>query len=123
MTSQITNPLNLDIIDATGQGDRDDDRVNEIVASMEAHGWQGAPLVVLADYARAYTGTHRLAAAERAVLDEVPAVDLADLFEACGLDLWQVCDENRLSVLDDRPEVLSHLPSHVLVAYALDDIV
>lgn len=43
--------------------------------------------MVLPDYARAYSGTHRLAAAEIAELDTVPAVDLTALFEACGLDL------------------------------------
>jgi len=120
------NPLNLNIIDATGyvtgQYDRDAGHVNEIAASMETHGWHGAPLVVLSDYARAYTGTHRLAAAEQAGLDEVPAVELADLFEACDLDLWEICETEGLSILEDRPEILAHLPQDVRAAYGLDDI-
>lgn len=126
MQMTASNPLNLDMIDAsgftTGQYDRDDDHVTEIAASMEAHGWQGSPLVVLSDYARAYTGTHRLAAAEQAGLDEVPAVELADLFEACDLDLWEICNEEGLSVLEDRPEILTHLPADIRTAYGLDDI-
>ncbi|KOX10115.1 ParB N-terminal domain-containing protein [Nocardiopsis sp. NRRL B-16309] len=120
------NPLNLDIIDATGfatgQPDRDAGHVNEIAASMETHGWHGAPLVVLSDYARAYTGTHRLAAAEQADLDYVPAVELADIFEACDLDLLQICEDEDLSILEDRPEVLRHLPDDIRAAYGLDDI-
>lgn len=120
------NPLGIETTDATGyttgQPDIDPDHVTEIAASMREHGWQGPPLVVLTDYARAYTGTHRLAAAEAAGLAEVPAVDLADLFDACGLDLWEVCDEQGLSVLMDREQVLAHLPYETLEAYGLDDI-
>lgn len=126
MQTTTGNPLNLDTIDATGyttgQYDLDTNYVNEIAASMESHGWQGAPLVVLSDYARAYTGTHRLAAAEQADLDEVPAVELADLFEACDLDLWEICETEGLSVLEDRPQVLEHLPADIRAAYGLDDI-
>ena len=122
----IINPLGLDVIDATGyitaQDDRDEDRVTEIADSMRANGWQGAPLVVLPDYARAYSGTHRLAAAEQADLDEVPAVDLAALFAACDLDLAGICDTEDLGLLSDRPEILAHLPADVLAVYGLDDI-
>ncbi|MEU0236727.1 ParB N-terminal domain-containing protein [Nocardiopsis sp. NPDC006198] len=123
---QTLNPLGLDTIDATGyitgQHDLDADHVNEIAASMETDGWQGAPLVVLGDYARAYTGTHRLAAAEQAGLDEVPAVELADLFQACNLDLWEICDGQGLSVLEDRPQIVELLPADVRSAYGLEDL-
>lgn len=120
------NPLGLKLIDATGyttaQGDWDTDLVDEIAASMRADGWTGAPLVVLPDYARAYSGTHRLAAAEQAGLDEVPAVTLADVFEAHGLDLDEIAAAEGLSVLDDREQILAHLPADTLAAYGLDDI-
>lgn len=126
MQTTAGNPLNLDTIDATdyttGQYDLDTSHVNEIAASMETYGWHGAPLVVLSDYARACTGTHRLAAAEQADLDEVPAVELTDLFEACDLDLWEICETEGLSVLNDRPQVLEHLPTDIRAAYGLDDI-
>lgn len=125
-TQGIHNPLNLDLIDAagyvTGQYDLDDDHVTEIADSMRVDGWQGAPLVVLPDYARAYSGTHRLAAATEAELDEIPAVSLSSIFEAHGLDLDEVAADNGLSVLDDRAEVLAHLPQSTLDAYGLDDI-
>lgn len=120
------NPLGLDTIDATGyttgQPDTDPDHVDQLTASMREHGWHGAPLVVLSDYARAYTGTHRLEAAEQAGLDQVPAVDLEDLFDACDLDLWEICDTEGLSALMDRAEILAHLPADVLNSYDLDDI-
>lgn len=125
-TQGIANPLNLDLIDATGyvtgQLDLDEQHVTEIATNMRAHGWQGAPLVVLPDYARAYSGTHRLAAAEAAELTEVPAVTLAAVFEAHGLDLDEVATEGGLSLLYDRAEILAHLPDETLVAYGLDDI-
>lgn len=124
--SGVVNPLNLAIIDAsgydTGQGYLDGDHVAEITASMAADGWRGAPLVVLSDYARAYTGTHRLAAAQAAGLERVPAVELADVFAACGLDLWEACEEGGLSVLMDREQVIAHLPADVAAAYGLDDV-
>lgn len=125
-TTGIHNPLNLNLIDATGyitgQPDLDQQHVDNITNNMRAHGWQGAPLVVLPDYARAYSGTHRIAAAEAAELDEIPAVTLADLFEAAGLDLNTITDENDLSILNDRAEILDHLPDGIRAAYGLDDI-
>lgn len=125
-TQGIHNPLGLDLIDATGyttgQYDLDDQHVTEIADSMRNNGWQGAPLVVLPDYARAYSGTHRLAAATEAELDEVPAVTLVSIFEAVGLDLDEIAAADGLSVLDDRAEILAHLPEATLAAYGLDDI-
>lgn len=122
----ILNPLRLPLIDATGyttaQGDWDPDLVSEIAVSMRTDGWQGAPLVVLPDYARAYSGTHRLAAADQAELDEIPAVTLTDLFEAHGLDLDETAAAEGLSVLDCREQILAHLPADILAAYGLDDI-
>lgn len=126
-TERITNPLGLDIIDATGYGTgqdyHDPANVAAIADNMARNGWQGPPLVVLPDYARSYTGTHRLLAAAQVELDEVPAVDLADLFTACGLDLDAILDDEDLSILDHRVEILRHLPADVLAAYTLDDII
>ena len=125
---ELTNPLNLTIIDATGYttgGNWDfyeQDHIDEIADSMRRHGWQGAPLVVLPDYAVSYTGTHRLRAAQAAELDEVPAVDLAELFTACGLDLTEICDEYDLGLLSDRMEIVDHLPEDVRITYTLNDI-
>lgn len=124
-TDALTNPLNLPIIDAagyeTGQGYDDAENVAEIAASMSENGWVGAPLVVLPDYARSYTGSHRLKAASLTGT-QVPGVDLTDMFEACGLDLWQIVADEDLDILHDRAAVLAHLPADVLAAYTLDDI-
>lgn len=125
---ELTNPLNLKTFDAadyTTGGNwefYEQAHVNEIADSMRHNGWQGAPLVALPDYAVSYTGTHRLRAAQAAGLNEVPAVDLADLFTACGLDLNEICDEHDLGLLSDRAEIVDHLPEDVRVAYTLNDI-
>ncbi|MFI5987325.1 hypothetical protein ACIBEA_41450 [Streptomyces sp. NPDC051555] len=125
-TAMVLNPLNLPLIDvagfATGQNYTDPDHVAALTASMAARGWQGPPLVVLPDYARSYSGTHRLAAAEAAELDMVPGVDLAALFEAVGLDLDEICEDEDLGLLSDRAAILDHLPADTRAAYGVDDI-
>lgn len=127
-TERITNPLGLDLADAAGYTTGgnwpfyDQGHVNEIAADMREHGWRGAPLVVLPDYALSYTGTHRLRAAQAAELDTVPAVQLHDLFEACGLDLDALCDEHDLGLTSDRHQIVNLLPADIAAAYCLDDI-
>ncbi|MEV8544390.1 ParB N-terminal domain-containing protein [Streptomyces sp. NPDC051572] len=127
MVQGIHNPLALDIIDAsgylTGQETWDDDHVAAIADSMRRHGWQGAPLVILPEWAISYSGTHRLLAAEAAGLEQVPAVSLEDLFEACGLDLEAIVAADDLMVTTHRPEILGHLPDDIRAAYTLDDII
>ncbi|MEU9413068.1 ParB/RepB/Spo0J family partition protein [Streptomyces sp. NPDC048281] len=122
----IVNPLGLDLVDATGfttdQGHFDPDLVEGFAWSMRVYGWQGAPLVVLPEYTRAYTGTHRLAAAKASELTEIPAVDLADVFAAHGLDMYALAAEEGLSILEDRAALLAHLPADTLAAYGLEDI-
>lgn len=119
-----TNPLGLDLInDVTGYATphdvTDEDKAEEIAADMAEHGWRGAPLVVLRDYARTLTGVHRLAAAEQAGVP-VPGVNAEELFEACGIDLW----ERREEIDGDLDEVLrvlvAELPEDVRDAYGLD---
>lgn len=125
-TQGITNPLGLDLADATGyttgQDYYDADRVTEIATDMAHNGWHGAPLVVIPDYAVSYSGTHRLRAAKEAELEEVPAVSLHDLFAACGLDLDQITADEDLSLVADRVEILLHLPDDIRETYAIDDI-
>lgn len=69
-----------------------------------------------------YTGTHRLRAAESAELETVPAVNLADIFTACELDLTEICDEHDLGMLSDRAEIITYLPEDIRIAYTLNDI-
>lgn len=65
---------------------REAEKLAVLVASMQATGWTGRPLLVIAldGYHQALTGSHRLAAAEAAGLVTVPCIvvemtdDLAD---------------------------------------------
>jgi ParB-like chromosome segregation protein Spo0J len=94
----LHNPLGLDPIDTTGYAPlhevRDDDHRDTIAADMRKHGWNGAPLVVLPDYALSLTGVHRRAAAELAELEEIPGVSLEDIFDACGLDMGELINDS-----------------------------
>lgn len=81
----------------------DSTKVEQIAASLERDGWQGRSVLVLqvADYYQALTGTHRLAAAQAAGLEDVPCVEVdAEAFYGAGYepnDLWD--DDVRLSIL------------------------
>src|SRR5690606_3335380 len=118
------NPLDLDLIhDVTGFApahDVDDpDKVEKLAADMGANGWQGAPLVVLRDYAQAVTGVHRLAAAEQAGI-AVPGVDMEELLEACDLDLWATCEEQGGEMWRALVVLADEIPAEVRDAYGLD---
>lgn len=67
---------------------RDRAKLATIVADMEARGWQGRPLLLVAcaEGWQAVTGSHRLAAAQEAGLATVPALCI----EPCDLsfDAW-----------------------------------
>lgn len=128
-TATVLNPLNVEVIDTTGYAPlhevRDENHRNALAADMRIRGWRGAPLVVLPDYALSLTGVHRRAAAELAELDEIPGVSLEAIFEACGLDLWDVIhsDEeylNAASYWDFSRMVEDKLPADVIEAYGLD---
>jgi hypothetical protein len=66
----------------------------DLAASIEDRGWQGAPLVVDGD--QLLTGTHRYAACQVLGLldDEIPTVEIAEVFAAAGLDLEAELAEN-----------------------------
>lgn len=67
---------------------RDEDKLSALVASMRRTGWTGRPLLVVAeggDYFQAWTGSHRIAAANAlgiavpcVVMETVSAEDHAD---------------------------------------------
>jgi hypothetical protein len=119
----MSNPLDLPVFDVTGYAPRhevtDPGKADALAADMKVHGWQGAPLIVLRDYARALTGVHRLAAAEVAELTEVPGVDAEELLAACGIDLWERRED--YGDLDDALEaLLAEVPAKIRDAYGLD---
>jgi ParB-like chromosome segregation protein Spo0J len=122
--SSDANPLGLTVIDdVTGfvpaHAVTDPAKADKLAADMDAHGWQGAPIVVHRDYAQALTGVHRLAAADRAGI-AVPGVDIEELLEACGLDLWAVREEQGGELEDAIRVLIDQLPTHVRDAYGLD---
>ena len=55
----------------------DEGKLNDLIASMSANGWQGAPLV--ADGDQLVTGAHRWVAA-REVEINAPVVDIRDIY-------------------------------------------
>ena len=120
----LTNPLNLDIHDATNYAPRHDvydpTKRDHIAADMTTNGWHGAPIVADTDTARAITGSHRISAANRAGV-AIPAVDLTDLARACGIDPWEYIADNGYSDLEDAlPHLCAELPADVRDAYGLD---
>lgn len=85
---------------------------------MAVRGWQGPPVVGRVDLAQAYTGIHRLAAAERAGVP-VPVVDVFELADAVKVDLIALVEE--CGALDlAMPSFCAAVPDDVREAYGLD---
>jgi len=119
-----TNPLNLPIHDGTQYAPRhevyDPAKRDRLAADMATRGWADAPIVADVEAARAITGSHRIAAA-RITGTEVPAVDLAELCKACGIDLWEFVTDGGYADLEDAlPHLCAALPVGVAEAYGLD---
>lgn len=90
-------------------GIRDAAKLDELVASMAANGWVGAPIVTDGEY-EALTGSHRIVAAER-VNDrwemgeavqhiDVPTIDIREVWTEAGMTesideylTYDYCDE------------------------------
>lgn len=102
---------------------RDETKLADLIESMQANGWLGAPIVVI-DGHIAITGSHRLAAAEFVGLD-VPTVDLDELLAAHGTSLADLDEEYGTLPGDElHYEVVTrldyHLPADVVDHYGLD---
>ena len=100
----------------------DPDKVKALVASIEANGWQGPPLVRDGEYL--ITGTHRYAAAqELGMMDhEIPTIELAQLFEDAGLDIDELHAEYDHPTIDDPlfDHFLGELPQDILDKYGIE---
>lgn len=123
---QITNPLGLPVIDdVTGFAALHEvtapEQVGQLAADMADCGWRGAPLVVRRDHALLVTGVHRQAAAQHAGI-AVPGVDLEELLDACGIDLWARDEElGGLGWDLTLVELINNeIPGDVVEAYGLD---
>lgn len=128
-TEALVNPLEVAIIDSAGYAPlhavHDEAHRDALADDMRLHGWRGAPLVVLACYVISLTGVHRRAAAEAAGLEEIPGVDLEEIFEAHGLDLWELIGDNdeystASAYYDFSLVVAENLPADVIEAYGFD---
>jgi len=68
---------------------RDQDKFEKLTADMEENGWKGRPLLVIGCEGgyRALTGSHRLSAARKAGLEEVPVawVECGNMFDDCNI--------------------------------------
>jgi len=88
----------------------DQSKVDVIAASMRESGWQGRPLlvVVYGDGWRALTGTHRLAGAKAAGIDQVPVLAIVD--SDLTAEQWETDDPTTFGGDDyDRADMLAGL--------------
>lgn len=93
---------------------RDETKLAALVASMQADGWVGAPLV--ADNDQLLTGSHRWVAAEMAGI-EAPVIDIRELIED-----WDVLiDETGLTNYQVAiTEAVRDLPAAIITEYGID---
>jgi len=124
-TDGITSPLGLTVwterpygLTPYNEANRADD-LAAITASMEACGWQGAPLVVddrgLESGGQLLTGSHRHAAACALGID-VPLASVTEIAEIAGLDLADYdCDGGT-----EWEQFFSALPAEILAATGFD---
>lgn len=105
----------------------DEAKLADLVESMAANGWVGAPVVVITTEdgdPQAITGSHRIAAAREVGID-VPTVDVADLLAAHGRDLAGLVAEFEAAGFDLPwygvvARLSELLPADVLGYYGLD---
>jgi hypothetical protein len=102
---------------------RDEAKVSELAASIAAAGWQGAPLV--ADGEQLLTGTHRYAAAKLVGLadDEIPTLDVRDLFASVDLDFdatWTEAEDIYGDWYQAMVYALGQLPTTTRDEYGID---
>lgn len=94
----------------------DEAKVEALMESMAASGWQGRPVVV--EGTQALTGAHRLAAWRRLHEDHngVPTVSVADVFAAADLDWTEAMEDAGYDVAD----AMARLPDAVRDEYGID---
>lgn len=83
---------------------RNQEKFEKLTADMEEHGWNGRPLLVIdckGEY-RALTGSHRLSAARKAGLEEVPVacVEHGTMFDDCNITTDDLKTRNLKNPMD-----------------------
>lgn len=96
----------------------DPGKVEDLIASMREHGWQGPP-IVSEGQENAWTGVHRITAAARlwnqeGVEVEVPHIDIGDLCDAYGLDWEVLVDQAEGDEYEAAVTLKSRLPVEVV---------
>lgn len=97
-------------------------RVEELVNSIRANGWQGAPILVVESMGRLITGSHRLAALNALYEDGFDIDDLGGVAEPVDdiINAW--CEENDACIDDIRLDSLSDVFAGTWVEQYKDEI-
>jgi len=103
---------------------RDYEHMRKLMASMEANGWVGAPLVIWDDEFL-ITGAHRYAAAMELgwAESEIPTIELAEVFAEAGLDFDALHAEYDYPTIGEHSllvELLKELPEEIREKYGID---
>ncbi len=104
---------------------RDPAKLQRLIESISAHGWQGAPLVTWDCYL--LTGTHRYAACQALgwVDADIPTIDISDVYAEAGLDwdaLWHDYDCPTMDQWGVVESLLRELPPTVRRKYGIDAV-
>ena len=104
----------------TLHGVRDEAKVAHLADKMEREGSQGPPLVHDGD--QLLTGVHRYAAARQVALDDIPMIDIADVFAEAGLDYKEIwVDEGEPTITEPAYlYVIEALPVTIRGKYGID---
>jgi len=102
--------------------DTDKQRVDDLAASINANGWQGAPILVMESMGMLITGSHRLAALKALEDDGFDIDDLGDVAEPVDdiINAW--CEENDACIDDIRFDSLSDVFAGTWVEQYKDEI-
>jgi hypothetical protein len=115
---QVSEFVNLMPVNTT-----DSDKVNEIAASLLSDGWIGCPVVYMRGHL--VTGCHRQQAMMSIQSDwgkkDVPAIDLAEVFEEVGLNLAEVMEGEDCQEAWDSSfsYILDALPVEIITKYEI----
>lgn len=98
-------------------------KVERLAASIDANGWQGAPLVVV-DGEFLITGVHRYAACRKLYIpdNEIPTIELSDVFAEAGIDLDAALSAEGYPAVGEPlfEAVVLDLPHSIREKYGLD---
>lgn len=103
---------------------RDANKLQELVESIDANGWQGSPLVVWGEEFL-LTGSHRYAACKELGMSdyEIPTIEIEEVFGEAGLNFDELHAEHGCPTISDYAQVvdlLNELPEDIKEKYGID---